>query len=96
MILKTSGKSYSVSISLMREQQALLSFARKNMVEGNDSARENFQPSERTKPEVWSYVGFYKRPDGNLIEDSHSVCRSCKKKVAAEGGNNSNLLSPII
>lgn len=32
-----------------------------------------------------SYFGFYKSPEGNLIEYDHPVCRTCKKKVAAMG-----------
>lgn len=60
------------------------------MAEGSDSAGR-FQPSKMTKSEVWSYFGFYKSPEGNLIEYDHPVCRTCTKKVAAIGANTSNL-----
>ncbi|KAI2645357.1 E3 SUMO-protein ligase ZBED1 [Labeo rohita] len=62
------------------------------MAEGSDGAREIFQPSKRTKSEVCSCFGFYKSPEGNLIADGHPVCRSCKNKVAAKGGNTSKAI----
>jgi len=65
------------------------------MAEGSDSARDIFQPSKRTKSEVWSYFGFYKSADGNLIEDGYPVCSTCRKKIAVKGGNMSNLLSHL-
>ncbi|XP_038860759.1 E3 SUMO-protein ligase ZBED1-like [Salvelinus namaycush] len=66
------------------------------MAEGSDSALEIFQPSKRTKSEVWSYFGFYKSAEGNLIEDGHPVCRTCNNnKITAKGDNTSNLLSHL-
>jgi hypothetical protein len=67
-----------------------------NMAEGSDSALEIFQPSKRTKSEVWSYFGFYKSPEGNLIKDGHPVCRTCNKNTnifAAKEGKTPNLES---
>lgn len=65
---------------------------REGMAEGSDRAQEIFQPFKRTKSEVWSYFGFYKSPEGNLIEDGHPVCRTkshCNR-------NTSNLPSRLV
>ena len=37
------------------------------------------------------YSGYYKNALGQLVEDGSPICRSCKKKVVARGGNTSNL-----
>ena len=31
--------------------------------------------------------------EGNLSENRHPVCRSCRKKIAMDGGNTSSLMS---
>ena len=60
---------------------------------GRDSSDPQgiFPPSKRTKSEVWVYFGYSKNAQGPLVEDSSPICRSCKKKVVARGGNTSNL-----
>ncbi|XDV20403.1 hypothetical protein PO909_025736, partial [Leuciscus waleckii] len=58
------------------------------IAEGSDRAREIFQPFKRTNSDVWSYFGFNKSPEGNLIEDGHPVpAEHAQEKVAAIGGN---------
>jgi len=45
------------------------------MAEGADSSPDIFNPSERTKPQVWAHFGYCKSADGKLIEDGYPVCR---------------------
>ena len=60
---------------------------------GDDNAQDIYQPSKRTNSEVWTYFGYYKNAEGQLIEDSYPVCRTCRKIVFAKG---SNLISVTI
>jgi len=65
----------------------------KSMAESADSMQDIFHPTNRTKSEVWAYFGFFKNAEGQLLGDNYPVCRTCKKKVAAEGSNTTNLLA---
>uniref|UniRef100_A0A665UFI3 BED-type domain-containing protein n=1 Tax=Echeneis naucrates TaxID=173247 RepID=A0A665UFI3_ECHNA len=58
---------------------------------GDNSCKGISQPSKKTKLEVWVYFGFPRNTEGLLMEDSHPVCRTCRKKVSATGGNTSNM-----
>ena len=48
-----------------------------------------FFPLQRNQ--IWAYCGCYKNTQGQLVEDGSPICRSCKKKVVARGGNTSSL-----
>ena len=43
-----------------------------------------FPPSKRTKSEVWSYFGYFKNSEVQLVEDGAPVCRTCRRKVSAK------------
>ena len=76
----------------------LLLCSEEDMVEGGrDSSGPHsiFLPSKRTKTKFWAYFGHYKNAQGQLVEDGSPICRSCKRKVVAKGGNTSNLLSHL-
>lgn len=67
---------YSVAITTMEE---------------NGVEQEIFRPSKK-KSEVWAYFGFMKDANGQLIENHLPVCKTCRRKVSAKGGNTTNLM----
>ncbi|KAL2097669.1 hypothetical protein ACEWY4_006876 [Coilia grayii] len=60
----------------------------------NMAVPEVYRPANR-KSEVWAYFGFAKDVTGQLIEDNSPICKTCGKKVAAKGGNTTNLMSHL-
>lgn len=67
------------------------------MAGGEDpaQAQDLYLPAKRTRSEVWTYFGYYKNAEGQLIEDTFPVCRTCKKKVSAKGSNTTNMLTHL-
>ena len=49
----------------------------------------------KAKSPVWNYFGFKPGPDGRPEDQSATICRVCKRSVAAKGGNTSNLFSHL-
>jgi len=76
----------------LRECVACVNTKNENMAEGT---QDIFPTTKCTKSEVWSYFGFLKNAEGQLVEDSYPVCRTCRKKVAAKGSNTTNLLAHL-
>lgn len=54
-------------------------------------AEELFPPTKRIKSAVWEYFGYRKNDQGVVLEDGVPACKSCYKKIAAKGGNTSNM-----
>ena len=48
-----------------------------------------------TKSIVWDYFGFRKDSKGKPIDDGAVICRTCRGRVKAKYGSNSNLLSHL-
>ncbi|XDV11067.1 hypothetical protein PO909_000105, partial [Leuciscus waleckii] len=44
---------------------------------------------------VWEYFGYPKNDRGVVLEDGYPVCNICGRRVAAKGGNTSNMFSHI-
>ncbi len=47
------------------------------------------------KSAVWEYFGYPKNDRGVVLEDGYPVCKKCGRRVAAKGGNTSNMFSHI-
>ncbi|XP_028648029.2 zinc finger BED domain-containing protein 4 isoform X1 [Erpetoichthys calabaricus] len=47
-------------------------------------------PKKRIKSAVWEYFGYPENPDGAILEDGIPMCKICRRKVCARGGNTSN------
>lgn len=47
------------------------------------------------KSAVWEYFGYPKNDRGVVLEDGYPVCKICGRRVAANGGNTSNMFSHI-
>ncbi|XP_039608399.1 zinc finger BED domain-containing protein 4-like [Polypterus senegalus] len=47
-------------------------------------------PKKRIKSAVWEYFGYPENSDGGILEDGIPMCKICRRKVCARGGNTSN------
>ncbi|MBN3300633.1 ZBED1 protein, partial [Amia calva] len=50
---------------------------------------------KKLKSAVWEYFGYPKNERGVVLEDGYPVCKKCGRRVAANGGNTSNIFSHI-
>ncbi|XP_063075257.1 histone H3.v1 isoform X2 [Engraulis encrasicolus] len=55
---------------------------------------ELYRPAKR-KSEVWEFFGYRKDATGRLVEDRHPICKTCGRRIAAKGGNTTNLMSHL-
>ncbi|XP_068122242.1 E3 SUMO-protein ligase ZBED1-like [Hyperolius riggenbachi] len=52
-------------------------------------------PNKKVKSAAWEHFGYPKNDRGFVMEDGFPVCRNCGRKVAAKGGNTSNMFAHL-
>lgn len=67
--------------SLLGEHQHGLFCVSENSGIGSNSTPEPFQPSKRTKSDMWLYFDFYKSAKRNLIEERKSLWKVATPQI---------------
>lgn len=60
-----------------------------------ESSNAALVPKPKTVSVVWNYFGLEQDEEGKPKNDDVAICRRCKRRVQARGGNTSNLLSHL-